>query len=143
MATSVFLDANIILDFLLKRKEYEDARKIMVLVLQKRIRAFISPSIVHVVSYWLTKAYGSAKSKDLLLLLLSDVRIIDANQDVVNLALTSQIDDIEDALQYYTAIHHKIDFFLSRDKKLKKDALTLLPVCDIPDFLNLLDKRPA
>ncbi|HWV30375.1 MAG TPA: hypothetical protein VN038_12000, partial [Dyadobacter sp.] len=72
-----------------------------------------------------------------------DVRIVDANQDVVNLALTSQIDDIEDALQYYTAVHHKIDFFLSRDKKLKKDALTLLPVYDIPDFLNLPDKQSA
>lgn len=143
MAVSAFLDANIILDFLLKRKDYEDARKVMVLVLEKKIKAFISPSILHIVSYWLTKAYGSAKSKDLLLLLLSDVRIIDANQEVVNLALTSQIDDIEDALQYYTAIHHKIDFFLSRDKKLKKDALTLLPVYDIPYFLNLLDERSA
>lgn len=36
-----------------------------------------------------------------------------------------------------------IDFFLSRDKKLKKDALTLLPVYDIPYFLNLLDERSA
>lgn len=143
MAVSAFLDANIILDFLLKRKDYEDARKVMVLVLEKKIKAFISPPILHIVSYWLTKAYGSAKSRDLLLLLLADVRIIDANQEVVNLALTSQIDAIEDALQYYTAIHHKIDFFLSRDKKLKKDALTLLPVYDIPYFLNLLDERSA
>lgn len=29
MATSVFLDANIILDFLLKRKDCEDARKLL------------------------------------------------------------------------------------------------------------------
>jgi predicted nucleic acid-binding protein len=89
------------------------------------------------VSYWLTKAYGSAKSKDLLLLLLSDVRIIDANQEVVNLALTSQIDDIEDALQYYTALHHKIDFFVSRDRKFQEQALTMLPVHNLPEFLKL------
>ena len=137
MAASVFLDANIVLDFLLKRKDYEDARKVMVLVLEKKIKAFISPSILHIVSYWLTKAYGSAKSKDLLLLLLSDVRIIDANQEVVNLALTSQIDDIEDALQYYTALHHKIDFFVSRDRKFQEQALTLLPVHNLPEFLKL------
>ena len=136
MAASVFLDANIVLDFLLKRKDYEDARKVMVLVLEKKIKAFISPSILHIVSYWLTKAYGSAKSKDLLLLLLSDVRIIDANQEVVNLTLTSQIDDIEDALQYYTALHHKIDFFVSRDRKLQEQALTLLPVYNLPEFLE-------
>lgn len=93
MAASVFLDANIVLDFLLKRQDYEYARKIMVLVLEKKIKASISPSILHIVSYWLTKAYGSTKSKDLLLLLLSDVRIIDASRDIVNLALTSQIDE--------------------------------------------------
>lgn len=137
MAASVFLDANIILDFLLKRKDYEDARKVMVLVLEKKTNAFISPSILHIVSYWLTKAYGSAKSKDLLLLLLSDVRIIDANQEVVNLALTSPINDIEDALQYYTALHHKMDFFISRDKKFQEQALTLLPIYSLPDFLKL------
>jgi len=137
MAASVFLDANIILDFLLKRKDYEDARKVMVLMLEKKVKAVISPSILHIVSYWLTKAYGSAKSKDLLLLLLSDVVIIDANREVVNLALTSQIDDIEDALQYYTALHHKIDFFISRDRKFQEQALTLLPVYNLPEFLEL------
>jgi predicted nucleic acid-binding protein len=71
------------------------------------------------------------------LLLLSDVRIIDANQEVVNLALTSQIDDIEDALQYYTALHHKIDFFVSRDRKFQEQALTMLPVHNLPEFLKL------
>lgn len=136
MAASVFLDANIILDFLLKRKDYEEARKIIVLVLEKKIRACISPSILHIVSYWLTKAYGSAKSKDLLLLLLSDFSIIDANQEVVTLALTSQMNDIEDALQYYTALHHKIDFFISRDRDFQESALTLLPVSSPSDFLK-------
>lgn len=137
MAANVFLDANIILDFLLKRKDYEEARKIIVLVLEKKIRAYISPSILHIVSYWLTKAYGSAKSKDLLLLLLSDFSIIDANQEVVTLALTSQMNDIEDALQYYTALHHKIDFFISRDRDFQESALTLLPVSSPSDFLKI------
>lgn len=137
MAASVFLDANIVLDFLLKRKDYDDVRKIMVLVLEKKIKAFISPSILYIVSHWLTKAYGSAKSKDLLLLLLSDVKIIDANQGVVNLALISSIDDIEDALQYYTALHHEMDCFVSRDRKFQEQALTLLPVYNVSEFLSL------
>ena len=137
MVTRVFLDANIVLDFLLKRKDYDEVRKIMALALEKKIQAFIYPSILHIVSYWLTKAYGSAKSKDLLLLLLADVKIIDANQEVVNLALTSPIDDIEDELQYYTALHHKVDYFVSRDKKFQHQALTLLPVYNLSEFLKL------
>ncbi|WP_176885076.1 type II toxin-antitoxin system VapC family toxin [Dyadobacter soli] len=137
MATNVLLDANIVLDFLLKRKDYEDVRKVMVLVVEKKITAFISASILHIVSYWLTKSYGSAKSKDLLLLFLSDVRIIDANHEIVNVALTSQIDDIEDALQYYTAIHHRMDFFISRDRKFQEQAFTVLPVRNVSEFLKL------
>lgn len=137
MVTRVFLDANIVLDFLLKRKDYDEVRKIIALALEKKFQVFISPSILHIVSYWLIKAYGSAKSKDLLLLLLADVKIIDANQEVVNLALTSPMDDIEDALQYYTALHHKVDYFVRRDKKFQHQALTLLPVYNLSEFLKL------
>jgi len=46
--------------------------------------------------------------------------------------------DIEDALQYYTALHHKIDFFITEDKDLQKSAIPNLPVYSSQDFLNLL-----
>lgn len=43
--------------------------------------------------------------------------------------------DIEDALQYYTALHHKIDYFISCDKQLKKAAIPSLPVYLPEEFL--------
>ncbi len=43
--------------------------------------------------------------------------------------------DIEDALQYYTAMHHKLDYFISRDKGLKKAAIPVLPVCSPEEFI--------
>ncbi|MGV3599860.1 MAG: hypothetical protein ACO1N1_01590 [Dyadobacter fermentans] len=46
------------------------------------------------------------------------------------------MNDIEDALQYYTALHHKIDFFISRDRDFQESALTLLPVSSPSDFLK-------
>lgn len=48
------------------------------------------------------------------------------------------IDDIEDALQYYTALHFKLNIFISRDKKLKAAAFRQLPVYNISEFLELL-----
>ncbi|WEK37184.1 MAG: PIN domain-containing protein [Candidatus Pseudobacter hemicellulosilyticus] len=136
MASKVFLDANILLDFTLKREAYPVARKIMELAVNGQVQAFITPSIVHIVGYWLTKAYGNAKAKELLLTLLADVSVIDIDHEITLTALHSKIKDIEDALQYYTAIHHKVDYFLSRDKDLQKASIPTLPVYTPDEFLK-------
>ena len=128
MASKVFLDANVLLDFTLKREEYEQSRQIIELAVNGTIHAFITPSIVHIVGHWLTKAYGNAKAKELLLTLMADVTVIDLPHEIALNALHSKINDIEDALQYYTAVHHKLDYFISRDKQLQKQSIPVLPV---------------
>lgn len=135
MASKVFLDANILLDFTLKRDEYEQSRKIIELAINGAIRAFITPSIVHIVGYWLTKAYGNAKAKEILLTLMADVTVIDLPHEIALNALHSKITDIEDALQYYTAVYHKLDYFISRDKQLQKQGIPVLPVYTPKEFL--------
>lgn len=108
----------------------------MELAVNAHVQAFITPSIVHIVGYWLTKAYGNAKAKELLLTLLADVSVIDIDHEITLAALHSKIKDIEDALQYYTAIHHKIDYFISRDKDLQKASIPTLPVYTPDEFLQ-------
>lgn len=136
MGFKIFLDANVLLDFFLKRDQYQRAKELMSLIVNGKMTAFITPSIVHITGYWLTKAYGAEKSKQLLIHLLIDVRVIDISRELTLLALNSKIDDIEDALQYYTAIHHQLDYFISGDKKLEKSALAVLPVVAAEYFLD-------
>lgn len=136
MAFKVLLDANVLLDFLLKREEYETAKKLLQLAVQGKLQAFVTPSILHIAAYWLTKAYGSSKAKELLLTLLSDVRVIDASHEMAVTAIHSKIGDIEDALQYYTALHHKMDYVISRDKALQRAALPSLPVVSPEEVLQ-------
>ena len=138
MAHKLFLDAHILLDFTLKREAFPVSQKIIELVVNGKVQAFITPSIVHILGYWLTKAYGNSKAKELLLELLVDVKVVDISHDITLIALHSKIRDIEDALQYYTAIHHKLDYFISRDKSLLKDAIPSLPVCTPQEFLKLI-----
>lgn len=138
MASNLFLDANILLDFTLKREAFTVSKKIMELVVNGQVQAFITPSIVHILGYWLTKAYGNAKAKELLLVLLADVTVVDISHETTMIALHSKIKDIENALQYYTAIHHKLDYFISRDKILLKDAIPALPVYTPQEFLKLI-----
>lgn len=135
MASKIFIDANILLDFLLKRLEYETAKEIIGLGINKKFQAFITPSIIHICGYWLTKAYGSEKAKDLLLELLNDITVIDISHEITVNALNSRITDIEDALQYYTGLQHKIDYFISNDRGLKKAAIPVLPVFTSEEFI--------
>lgn len=136
MASNVFLDANIILDFTLKRSSYNVAKEIINLAVTGRINAFVTPSIIQICEYWLTKAYGYAKAKEPLLTLLNDVACIDIPHDKVVNSLHSSIKDMEDAIQYYCALHHKIDYFISRDKDLQKRGIPALPVYGPEEFLQ-------
>ena len=136
MASKVFLDANVLLDFTLKRKSYSDAKKLIELILAGKINGFVTPAIVHIVGYWLTKYYGTKEAKKLLLSLLSDIQSLNIPHEIVINALLSRMEDIEDSLQYYAAIHHKLDFFISEDKLLKKESSSILPVYSIKEFLD-------
>lgn len=136
MASKVLIDANVVLDFTLKRDNYHQARKLFTLIIDQQLNAYITPSILHIAGYWLTKAYGAKKAKTILLELLSVVTVIDAPHEVVLTALHSRMTDIEDALQYYTGLHHQIDCFISGDKLLKKSAIASFPVFTLEAFLH-------
>lgn len=136
MASKVFIDANVLLDFTLKRAGYLESKQIVELALDGHIVLYITPSIVHIVGYWLSKAYGPAKAKEILLTLLADVLIIDIPHEIVITALHSKLKDIEDALQYYTAIHHKLDYFISLDAALLKESIAILPIVSPKQFLK-------
>jgi predicted nucleic acid-binding protein len=136
MAFKVLLDANIILDFTLQRKDFATARKLMVWIMAGRIQAFVTPSIIHIVGYWLTKEYGSEQAKEVLLSLLAEVQVIDIGHDSALNALNSKMTDIEDALQYYTALYHKLDYFITRDSNLIKAAIPTLPAYSPEEFIK-------
>jgi predicted nucleic acid-binding protein len=135
MAFKIFLDANVLLDFTLKRNDYATSRVLIEMGVGGRLQVFITSSVIHIVGYWLTKAYGNLKAKELLLTLLADIQVIDIKHETSLSALHSKINDIEDALQYYTALHHKLDYFITRDKGLKKAAIAVLPVCSPEEFI--------
>lgn len=128
MGSKIFLDANVILDQVLKRTDHENTRLLFQRVLDGQFSAYTSPSIIHIIGYWLSKAYGAADARQIIITLLNDVHVLELNHDITIQAMHSKITDIEDALQYHSAIHHKMDFFVSSDKKLKSVASSVLPV---------------
>lgn len=134
MVFNVFLDANVILDVSLQREGNEEARLILELAISRKIKAYVTPSVIHIVGYWLTKSFGAEQAREMILALLNDVQSIDISHGSVIQALHSKIGGIEDSLQYHAALNKRLDFFISKDKKLKNQSLPILPVYSAKEF---------
>ena len=136
MASKVFADANLLLDFTLQRTGFQNASDIIQLAIDGTLELCTTPAVLHVTAYYTGQAYTSQQAKQIILTLLNDVRIIDCDHASALIAANSAIDDLEDALQYYTALAHQVDYFISGDKKLKKASLPQLPVYTASEFLD-------
>ena len=138
MAHKIFLDANIMLDFTLQREiGFDAAQKIIEETMRGKVKTFVTPAVIHICGYWLKKKYDIKITKELLLLLLNDIKVIDSSHVITVQALHSDMTDVEDALQYYAALQHNLDFFISRDAPLKKAAKPSLPVYTPSEFIKL------
>lgn len=140
MAFKVFLDANFLLDLTLDRANAKSARDIMQAGIDGEIRLHTTPAVLHITAYFTSQTFTAPQTRQIIQTLLNDVRIIDCDHATAVSALAGGIEDIEDALQYYTAIKFDMNYFVSSDKKLKKQAVPQLMVGSATELLALLKK---
>ncbi len=138
MGIKVFIDVNVLLDFFLKRKGFAEAEQIVKAILDHKIDAYISISVLQTLSFYLQKEFGSLTAKELLLELLTSIKIIESDKQVVLQALTSNLDDIEDAVHYFTAIFHNLDYIITNDTHFQRAALSILAVLSVREFVSLV-----
>lgn len=135
----IFLDTNIIIDFLGEREGfYEASAKIMTLADKKKIQVYTSPSSIANVFYVLAK-YESPKialEKIRKFKLLCSISVMD--DEVVEKAIHSDFKDFEDAMQYFSALASSCDIIITRNEKDFKNAL--IPVMNAKSYLLSLRK---
>jgi predicted nucleic acid-binding protein len=124
MKQTIFIDTDVVLDFLLDREPFSTFASIIFSQSEEnQIKAYISPLTISNSYYILRKLASHAKViKNLQkLLLITSITSI-SKQDVV-LALNSSFTDLEDALQHFSAISHaKVDVILTRNLKDYKNS---------------------
>ena len=130
----VFLDTNIIIDFLGEREGfYKYSAKILTLADQKKIKVYTSPSSISNVFYVLAKYENSkiALEKIRKFKLLCSMSVMD--DEVVEKAIHSNFKDFEDAMQYFSALVSNCDVIITRNEKDFKNAL--IPVMNAESYL--------
>ena len=136
----LFLDTNVILDLIIKRKPFfEDTAKIVSLYEdQKFVLVTSSVSFVNC-NYILGKNIKKEKVLDNLKILRSFCSILEVSQSEIDISLNSNFNDFEDAVQHYTALKHNCDYIITRDSKDFKNSE--IPVMTPVEFLASLNKN--
>lgn len=135
---NIFLDTDVLLDFLLKREPFAIfAAKLINLGEQKKVRLHVSSLSFSNLYYLLKKFYSHEQAVEALSVLALLVKIREVNEKTIHQGLYSDFNDFEDSLQYFTAIQSKnIEAIITRNVKDYKHSK--LPVFTPEQYLAIL-----
>ena len=140
MAYKVFIDTNIIVDFLQPvRPFHADAQDLFLNLSKNVFIAHISESVITTTPYLIRKDYSSDELNIILRNLNQKLKMLTCTNQHVLAALQQEPPDFEDALLYEIALHHEMDFFVtSNTKDFKKIQRASLPVIRAKELNKML-----
>ena len=118
-----FVDTDVILDLLSQRvPHFHFSAVLFALAEMGKFELYTSPTVMVNTFYILRKNLGNENAKNALRKLRIILHVIDSSEKVLDLALNSNFNDFEDAIQYYTALNADIQTIITRNLKDYKAA---------------------
>ncbi len=133
----VFIDANVIIDWLVAKSiNHELCTQTIKIAFQMCRSVYISPTTIAITSYFLYKNYKSAsKAKAIAQEIFEPFRITTENEAIVKQSLASNFIDLEDAIQYHSALDSNLDAIITQNGFDFRDAK--LPIISPQEFCGL------
>ena len=122
------IDINILMDFLFKREGHEKVAEIFTLCAKREINGFVCAHEITTLYYFLDKSIkDKRKIRKTLSGIMKRFKVIEINDELLDKALRSEIDDFEDAVIEVSAISKNADFILTRNiRDFKKSAVSAI-----------------
>jgi predicted nucleic acid-binding protein len=122
---NIVIDINIFMDFLFKRQGHESVVEIFKFCMKGGVEGFICAHEITTLCYFLNKAEkDKSKTKKVISRLMKRFTVIEINEELLNEALSSEIDDFEDAVIEVSAIDRNVDYIITRNiKDFKKSII--------------------
>mgnify|MGYP002858947513 CR=1 FL=1 len=122
-AMKVFLDTNIILEYLEQRREYEAVGRIFSAIEDNRLKAVVSVGCVYTLAYlirmelkrkYIHRPEQTALLRSTLNTILSLVSVVGVSyKHIIEGVNDSSFEDVEDSFQYKSALQAKCDVFIT------------------------------
>lgn len=137
MIRRIFVDADIVLDFLLRREPFFRPAAMLFVAMQNGwVRGCVSPLIHSNLFYMLRKSssgQGAIRALQQLTLL---TRTLSVDQKTLEMAFASSFSDFEDALHYYSASNNDVDAIVTRN--IRDYQRAKLPVLTAEECVQML-----
>lgn len=135
----LFLDANVVLDLILKRHTFFDTiARIITVAENKKYKLYMSSVAFVNVNYIACKYADKKNVLESLKMLRTVFDILSVSETEIDKALYSKFNDFEDAVQHYCAVKYHCDYIITRDLKDFKNSE--IPVMTPSEFLITLQK---
>jgi hypothetical protein len=134
----IFVDSDILLDVLLKRKQFLlPAMNVLALADKKNKFQLVTSAVAFVNVHYFLDKYDRANKFQLLNDLRQNISIINVDEIIIDLALKKGDNDFEDTVQYFSAINAGVDVIITRN--IKDFKYLTIPVFSPEQFLNTLN----
>lgn len=126
--TKVFVDTDVCLDLLSGRKPFNNAAEILFSVADSgKIKIFVSSLSFANIDYVLRSQYSTAHSRQIIGQFKTIVNVLPVDSKTIDLAVASDFNDFEDAIQYCCAIENNLTTIITRNiKDYKKAAIKVM-----------------
>jgi predicted nucleic acid-binding protein len=133
----VFIDCDICLDLLAERMpHYEPAARLFTLADKGKLKLHVPSLIFSNLHYLLGRQFSQTEARRILNKFKVLVNVVGVDEKIIELALSSDLKDFEDAIQYYAAVENNINILLTRHLKDYRKAR--ISVMTAEDFLSTI-----
>ncbi|MBK7959451.1 MAG: PIN domain-containing protein [Bacteroidetes bacterium] len=126
--TKVFVDTDVCIDLLSGRKPFNKTAEILFsLADNKKVKIYVSSLSFSNIDYVLRSQYSSTHSRQLIGKFKTLVSVLAVDSKTIDLAIASDFNDFEDAIQYACAIENNLTTIITRNiKDYKKASISVL-----------------
>jgi predicted nucleic acid-binding protein len=131
----IFLDANVLVTVLCNEyPRFTACARVLSLADDPRFEVYTSPLCLAIGAYFAEKKSGRKKAREKVALLAEKLRITAMDTQAVQLAMANpKVSDLEDGMQYYSAVAAKCGHIITYDRK--DFHFAEVPVLEPEDFL--------
>lgn len=126
--TKVFVDTDVCIDLLSGRKPFNKTAEILFSLADKgKIKIYVSSLSFANIDYVLRSQYSTTHSRQIIGTLKTIVNVLPVDSKTLDLAVASDFNDFEDAIQYCCAIENNLTTIVTRNiKDYKKATINVL-----------------